>query len=544
MNAAFLRIREWLDGRTGLETAVRAFLYERIPGSAGWPHVLGSVAAFAFLVQALTGILLALNYAPTPGDAYNSLQYIIREVTLGRFVRGLHHWGATVMIVAVVLHMGQVFLFGAYRKPREATWTAGVFLLLITLGFGLTGYLLPWDNRAYWGTVVTTRIAHRAPLAGGYLDRLLGSESGIGVVTFARFYGLHTLLLPALAAGLIGFHVYLVRRHGIAPAPGDTRPQKSFFPEQAARDMIAMFSALAILFAMAGFAAPPLERLADPADSSAVPRPDWYFLFLFQMLKLLPGWLEPLGSIVFPGVVVAALLLVPFLDRTRPAAPRRRTAAMAVAGAAAVAWTLLTAAAIVTAPRPPASRPQPAPVARDWRTLAPAELAGVALFRQQECGVCHNLAGGPQKVGPSLSDVRQRRSAEWMIAHFRNPSQVRPGSIMPPVPVSNTELNALSAFLLALNPANAPEFEHAPGVAAEGALVYMNSGCGNCHTVNGVGMQVGPRLNGVSRRHTRDWVERHFADPPALSPGSIMPPYRFARADMDRIVTYLFSIPD
>ena len=178
------RVLDWFDHRTGLETAIRNFLYEEIPGSSGWHQVFGSVAVFLFMVQAFTGILLAFNYAPTPGDAYNSLKYIITEVTGGRLIHGLHHWGASMMIVVVVLHMTQVFLFGAYKKPREATWMVGVFLLLITLGFGLTGYLLPWDNRAYWGTVVTTQIASQVPLAGVLSPPLLGTrrERGRGDV--------------------------------------------------------------------------------------------------------------------------------------------------------------------------------------------------------------------------------------------------------------------------------------------------------------------------------------------------------------------------
>src|SRR5215510_4968961 len=156
-------VSEWLDHRTGIETAARDFLYEDIPASAGWHHVFGSVALFLFLLQAFTGAMLAVNYAPTPGDAYNSLRYILTELTGGRLIRGLHHWGASMMIVAVVLHMVQVFLCGAYKKPREATWMVGVVLLLVTLAYGLTGYLLPWDNRAYWGTVVTTKIVASAP---------------------------------------------------------------------------------------------------------------------------------------------------------------------------------------------------------------------------------------------------------------------------------------------------------------------------------------------------------------------------------------------
>ena len=164
----------WLDHRTGIETAIRNFLYEEIPASSGWHQVFGSIAVFLFLVQAFTGALLAFNYAPTPGDAYNSLRYILTEVTGGRLIRGLHHWGASMMIVVVVLHMAQVFLYGAYKKPREATWMVGVVLLLLTLAYGLTGYLLPWDNRAYWGTVVTTQIASHIPLRGDLSEPTAG----------------------------------------------------------------------------------------------------------------------------------------------------------------------------------------------------------------------------------------------------------------------------------------------------------------------------------------------------------------------------------
>src|SRR6202451_3319522 len=212
---------DWVDHRTGVPTAVRTFLYEDIPASSGWHQVLGSVAVFFFLVQALTGALLAFNYAPTPGDAYNSLHYILTEVTAGRLMRGLHHWGASMLIVIVVLHMVQVFLWGAHKKPREGTWIVGVVLLLITLAYGLTGYLLPWDNRAYWGTLVTTKIGATVPVVGPYVSRLLASTGDIGVVTFARFYGLHVLMLPPATMLLIVLHIYLVRRHGVAPVPGD-----------------------------------------------------------------------------------------------------------------------------------------------------------------------------------------------------------------------------------------------------------------------------------------------------------------------------------
>src|SRR5262249_49512024 len=155
--------------------------------SAGWHQVFGSVALFAFLIQIVTGLLLALNYGATPGEAHASIRYIMLELTGGPMIRGLHHWGSSAMIVVVVLHMAQTFLWSAYKKPREATWILGCVLLLLTLAFGLTGYLLPWDNRAYWGTVVTTQIAGLAPGAGPYVKRLLGAEGNqIGVITFTR----------------------------------------------------------------------------------------------------------------------------------------------------------------------------------------------------------------------------------------------------------------------------------------------------------------------------------------------------------------------
>ncbi len=331
MRKTFGQFIEDFDHRTGLHSALRKFLYEEIPASSGWHQVFGSVALFLILIQFFTGAMLAFNYAPTPGDAYSSLRYILTEVTSGRLMRGLHHWGASMIIVIVVLHMVQVFLWGAYKKPREGTWMVGVLLLLLTLAYGLTGYLLPWDNRAYWGTVVTTQIGATVPLVGPYVSRLLASTGDIGVVTFARFYGLHVLLLPPATMLLIVLHIYLVRRHGVAPAPGDeSRPTKSFFPEQVFKDTVAVFLAFAILFVMAIVVRVPLERMADPTDTSYIPRPEWYFLFLFQTLKAFNGPLEVVGTVVLPTLAILALVLTPFIDRGTVIRVRQRTLAAGV----------------------------------------------------------------------------------------------------------------------------------------------------------------------------------------------------------------------
>ncbi|HME05842.1 MAG TPA: cytochrome b N-terminal domain-containing protein [Bryobacteraceae bacterium] len=545
MKKSLTRLNDWIDLRTGLPTAIRTFLYEDIPASSGWHQVFGSVAIFLFLVQAFTGALLAFNYAPTPGDAYNSLRYILTEVTAGRLMRGLHHWGASMLIVVVVLHMVQVFLYGAYKKPRETTWMVGVVLLLLTLAYGLTGYLLPWDNRAYWGTVVTTRIAAQAPLLGAYLTRLLGGDESIGVVTFARFYGLHVLLLPPATAFLIAIHVYLVRKHGVTPVPGDeSLPPKKFYPQQVLKDTIAIFLAFSILFVMAIAARVPLDQLADPTDTTFIPRPEWYFLFLFQSLKLFTGPLEIIGSTVLPGLAVMTLILVPFIDRGVMIKVTRRTFAAAVVLLAAIGWTGLTAAAILTTPKEPGQLAVDYSEPTDWIQMSPEELAGVGYFRAENCVSCHPLQQGGARVGPDLTRTATHRTAAWMIQHFKSPAGMRPGSSMPPIQLADSQLNALAAFLLKLNPDNATALVNAPDIAVQGAMVYQAHGCSDCHQVNGSGMAVGPPLNGLEKRRTRDWVEQHFADPKKLSPGSIMPAYKLSQKDLDNLVAYLFALTE
>jgi ubiquinol-cytochrome c reductase cytochrome b subunit len=543
MSPVARRAVDWLEHRTGLETAIRNFLYEDVPASSGWPQVFGSVAAFLFLTQAFTGVLLAFNYAPTPGDAYNSLRYIVTEVTCGRLMRGLHHWGASMMIVVVALHMLQVFVYGAYKRPRETTWIIGVTLLMIVLGFGLTGYLLPWDNRAYWGTVVTTQIAGQAPGLGAYVQRLMGAGNGVGVVTFARFYAAHVLLLPPLTLILIGVHIYLVRRHGVTPAAGDVGPKRKFFPEQVFRDTVAIFTAFVILFLMAALVQVPLDRLADPTDTTFIPRPDWYFLFLFQSLKFFKGSLEPVGSVLLPTLAVIALLLVPFVDRGRAIAMRRRTVAIGVAALGLIGWGALTAAAVITTPRTAVAGNTSTEAGAEWNQISPEELAGVGYFRAENCSACHNLADGGPKLGPNLVTVGSRKSAAWMIAHFKNPREVVPGSNMPPITLSDAQLNTLAAFLLKIRPENAEALSSAPDFAVRGAQLYVSSGCIACHAVNGSGATVGPALNGVGRRRDRDWLIKHFVNPAAMSPGSTMPPYRFKPKDMELITSYLVELP-
>jgi ubiquinol-cytochrome c reductase cytochrome b subunit len=546
MKRTLAGIARWLDHRTGIQSAARQFLYEEIPASSGWHQVFGSVAVFLFLTQAFTGVLLAFNYAPTPGDAYNSLRYILTELTCGRLIRGLHHWGASMMIVVVVLHMVQVFLWGAYKKPREATWMVGVVLLLVTLAYGLTGYLLPWDNRAYWGTVVTTQIAGQAPILGPYLQRLIGANGGaIGVVTFARFYGMHVLLLPPATLLLIAIHVYLVRKHGAAPQPSDeARPKQPFYPRQVFKDTVAIFAAFAILFVMAVAARVPLEQLADPTDTAYIPRPEWYFLFLFQTLKLFKPPLEVVGSVVLPGLAVLTLILAPFIDRSQMIAVTRRTFAIAFVVLAAIGWGGLTAAAVKSTPAEAREAAVDYSAPTDWMQLSPEEMAGVAYFRQENCISCHVVGDHGNKIGPDLTQASIHKDVPWMVDHFKRPAAMRPGSSMPSIQLSDAQLSSLASFLLKLTPANASALENAPDFATQGALLFKADKCGGCHKINGSGGAFGPPLNGLAKRQSRSWVEDHFANPQKLVPDSIMPAYQLSPKDLNNLTSYLFALPE
>ncbi|MGE5645925.1 MAG: cytochrome b N-terminal domain-containing protein [Acidobacteriota bacterium] len=523
------RLGRWIDERTGIPAGVRRFLDEEIPASAGWPQVLGSVALFLLLTQAFTGVLLAINYAPSPGEAYYSLKYIVTAVTAGRMVRGLHHWGASMMVVVVVLHMTQVFVYGAYKKPREVTWMIGVALLLATLAFGLTGYLLPWDNRAYWGTVVTTQIAGEAPVLGRYILRLMGAESGVGSVTFARFYALHTLVLPAAAFLLAGIHVYLVRRHGVTPSAAEAGPRRKFYPAQAFKDTCAIFAAFAILFVLAAVAEAPLERMADPTDSTYIPRPEWYFLFLFQTLKFFSGAAEVIGAVVLPGAAIAALFAVPFIDRTRVRRLTGRTAAIGIVALCGGAWTALTAAAVLTTPRQHAAGTDSEP----WTRLTAPQLAGLGYYRAAGCSACHNLSDGQPKAGPNLAQLGTTLLDGETLKHFNSKAEL-----------SNVQVDAIVALLRRLTPEQAEALSAAPPEAAAGAQIFLANGCAACHMVNGAGGGVGPPLNGLSRRRTREWVAQHLRDPKSQTPGTAMPPFQFTEQDRDRLIAYLFALPE
>src|SRR3990170_4313955 len=313
------RLYQWLDERIKLQPIKIKLLDEPIPGGASWIYVYGSVTLFLFVLQVISGMFLAIYYNASPDHAYDSILYIEQEVPFGSFIRGLHHWGASLMMVVIGLHMLQVFLYGAYKRPREVMWIVGVFLFLLTLGFGFSGYLLPWDQRAYWATQVGINIVGTLPLVGDLLVRIIRGGQQLGALTLSRFYALHTLFLPWAVVLLIAVHLFILRRVGPA---GPWDPQKaqrireSFYPKQVFMDAVAILLTFAVLFILAAWSRVPLADRANPSDVSFMPLPEWYFLFYYQLLKYFHGPWEIIGTIVLPLAFYVLLFLLPFLDRT------------------------------------------------------------------------------------------------------------------------------------------------------------------------------------------------------------------------------------
>jgi len=324
-----VNLGSWLDERLDL-SGVRHFIAEKgvpVHTQKIW-YYLGGMTLFLFGVQIFTGILLLLYYRPSASEAYESVQFIVTQVQFGWLIRNVHSWSANLLIGLAFAHFFSVFFLKSYRKPRELTWLSGILLLFLMLGFGFSGYLLPWDELAYFATKVGTGIAGAVPFVGHFMLRLLRGGDDVTGATLSRFYGLHVAILPAMTTALVALHLLFVQRQGMSVPlsierklkPGERLPQMRFFPNYILRDVLAWYVVLAVLAALAAFYPWELGTKADPF--AVVPpgiRPEWYFLAMFHTLKLLPSHVlgmegEQLGVVAF-GMAAVFLVLVPFLDR-------------------------------------------------------------------------------------------------------------------------------------------------------------------------------------------------------------------------------------
>jgi ubiquinol-cytochrome c reductase cytochrome b subunit len=459
-------------------------------------------------VQLVTGVVLSLFYVPSPEFAHESVRYIMERLAFGRVLRGLHFFGASFIVVAAVVHMVRVVALGSYKKPREVTWLTGVVLLLIILGFSLTGYLLPWDQKAYWATTVTINIARSGPF-GEFVAGLLRGGPTLGSLTLLRWYSAHVFLLPAALIGFVVAHVYLMRRHGIS---GSIRPvhgaAKAFYPYQALKDTIAGSAVFALLLTFAVVFNAPLDPVADPADATFVPRPEWYFLSLFQLLKYFPGPLEPVATILIPGLAVGFLLSLPFLDKGDARHPGQRRAVMGAFAVLGVGVALLTYLGF-----------KDSPVQEDPAHWAPAAIAGGEIVKDQRCVSCHRIGG----AGNPMANTRLRKDQEWLLSHVRDPEMIAPGLREPPrggMGPSHAR-SVLSYMKKAATGAPPPSI----GEQDKAIAVLLGTNCVGCHMIDGQGETAAPDLSRAGVKRDAKWLREWIVSPETVDEFATMPAF-------------------
>ena len=323
----------WLNQRTGIVTQINEFLTEDVPGGASYWYVFGSATLFCMLMQIATGIWLTFYYSPSIATAWESTLFIYQKVYLGQFIISLHYWGATAMIALLLMHLVQVLVWGAYKKPRELQWVVGVLLLIFTLVLGLTGYLLPWDLNAFFASQVAINITGTVPIVGQWLQYFLQDGVNMGTLTINRFFGLHVWLTPALLVLLVAAHLSIFRWNGPAGPPLDDPPKLKpgrFWPTQMFMDTVASFAVFAIIVLLSLVSPAPLDAKADPNNTAFVPSPAWYFNALYALLEIVPEQFSLIATIIGPGVAVAVILLLPWIDRNPSRQLHRRPIVLSI----------------------------------------------------------------------------------------------------------------------------------------------------------------------------------------------------------------------
>jgi ubiquinol-cytochrome c reductase cytochrome b subunit len=464
------QIGEWFDRRLQLAAPIRETAEHRVPRStASWLYVFGSAALVVFALQLVTGILLALTYVPSAAEAWSSLQALNHDITLGWFIRALHGWGSNFMVAIVLIHMMQVFLFGAYKFPRELTWIVGVFLLLMTLGMAFSGQVLRFDQDAYWGLGIGASIVSRVPVIGPAAVNLLLGGPIIAGATLSRFFALHVFVIPGILIGCVGLHLLMVLKLGINewPMPGrivrratyitqyheltktDGAP---FVPYAVWKDLIfGGFILLAVLGCALYFGPFGPSGRPNPTIIETVPKPDYFFLWLYALLALLPPGLETPALLIGPVVVIGGLLLLPFLSGEGEKSWRRRPIAVLTVLLVAIALGTFTHLAQYTPWSPHMNAWSGAAV--PWEFLhgtTALERQGALVLQGKQCRNCHSLAGSGGQRGPALDSVAVRLTHDQLIRQV-----IQGGGNMPAYGqnLSPAETTALVAFLETLHPA-------------------------------------------------------------------------------------------
>ena len=502
-------VRSWIEERTGLDEIARIALDEPIPGGARWAYVFGSGLLFLFLSQVLTGMALALYYVPAANDAHVSVSYIVKVVSGGSFLRSLHSYGASAMIIVLLLHIIQTFFYGSYKGRRELVWLAGCALFALMLGMAFTGYLLPWDQKAYFATAVGTNVMGEMPGAGNFVKQLLRGGNQMGTVTLSRFFVLHVFVIPALIIGLIVAHIYFFRKAGPAGPIGEdpVNPRmktEMFYPRQLDKDLI--FSVLLVLAigALAYFFPVKLGPVANPADTAFLPRPEWYFLPMFQWLKLWPGRSALIGVTLLPAIVTFLFVAAPFLDRGLKRSPAQR------------------------------------PIAIGCFCVV---LGGMIFFGLQS----HSQDKNDPQVAPQMAK-QERAIDEFMKDPFvpENVSQAGLAPAVPPAPTpatsnSNTPADGAPG---AATPVQTKGNEKKPAdpLVAKGAMLFTADKymCDGCHGDKGQGTLMGPKL--AKQKLSEDDIKMNISKPKDRAVDAGMPAVAANDPDFNALVAFVKSL--
>lgn len=467
------RIGDWFGMRLKLGPFLEATATHRVPrNSSSWFYVFGSAALTVFIIQIFTGIMLALIYVPSAGGAWDSLQYLNHGLTLGWYLRAVHGWGSNFMVAIVLIHMVQVALFGAYKFPRELTWIVGVFLLLMTLGMAFTGQVMRFDQDAYWGLGIGASICGRVPFIGASVVHLLLGGPIIAGDTLSRFFAFHVFAIPGLLIGFVFLHLVMVLKLGINewPMPGrlvrrstyiqeyeelTKKDGMPFFPDAAWKDMI--FAAVVIfsVLACAAYFGPyGPNGQPDPTIVQTVPKPDFFFQWLYALLAFLPPAMETPALLIGPVVIIGFLILLPFFAGEGEKSWKRRPIAVVTILLSAVALGTLTHLASYTpwSPIMDAWSGDPVPV-QYLQGRSPLERQGAAVFQGKQCRNCHSIGGSGGLRGPELDSVAVRMTHSQLVRQV-----VQGGGNMPAYgkQLNPAEVAALVGFLDTLHAPNQP----------------------------------------------------------------------------------------
>ncbi len=446
-----LRILHWTNERLPVRETLKFVFDEEIPGGSNYFYALGSATLFVFFLQILSGIWQLFFYVPTIDHAYASVSYMRISVPFGWLIHGIHYWGSQAMIVIVGLHLIRVFIWGAYKSPRELIWLAGVILLILTAAMSFTGVLLPWDEVGYFAARVGLNIAGTFPLVGKAIKNFTMGGTEIGQLTLSRFFIMHVAILPAVLLGFITIHLVAFRQFG---SVGPWKKKKNigsgpFWPDQVFKDVLVSILILMVLVFFSAYIRAPFSGPADPLDISYHPKPEWNFLFLYQALKGFKGAWEPVGTVILPVVLVLFLLLVPFMDFYKERDPIKRPAIVISVLAVCAGIIVLTIAGSGSVPD--IGKVSPSQTKIEPAVNAPEDIKeGRGLFVSNNCAICHSINGAGGKIGPDLShETAKGLTAVWIANQIRNPKINDPKSIMPPFPnLSQEQLKSIADYLL------------------------------------------------------------------------------------------------